>query len=151
MLFYYTNHAPYNFHSCVSLTTWCVLVLFTNDWCRVLNRFATFLNCFELKIQCKLYSQWKKVHWLMYLLINFYRDSHMWVKTSGPIAIHYHYKSNDISCNNTFGVKKCGQVKQNHTWKWMHEQIGDDEIWYQNMAKGLGILNTLILHWIHHS
>ena len=30
----------------------------------------------------------------------------MWVKNSGPIAMHETYKSNDISCKNTFGVKK---------------------------------------------
>ena len=31
--------------------------------------------------------------------------------------------------------KRCGQVKLNHTWKWIHEQIGDNKIWYQNAAK----------------
>ena len=39
---------------------------------------------------------------------------------------------------NTFGVKKCSQVKWNHTWKWIHEQIVDNKIWYQNTAKGKG-------------
>ena len=32
--------------------------------------------------------------------------SYMWVKNSGPIAMHKPYKSNNISCKNTFGVKK---------------------------------------------
>ena len=32
---------------------------------------------------------------------------------------------------------RCGQVKQNHTWKRMHEKIGDNKIWYQNTANGL--------------
>ena len=37
----------------------------------------------------------------------------MWVKSFGPIAMHESYKSNDISCKNTFIVKKCasGQVE----------------------------------------
>ena len=43
------------------------------------------------------------------------------------------------------------QVKYNHTWKWMHEKIGDNKIWYQNMAKGLSIMSTWILHWTHYS
>ena len=53
-----------------------------------------------------------------------------------------------ISCKNTlisfkrhiateFGVKRHGQVNMNDTWKWMHEQIGDNKVWYQNAAKAL--------------
>ena len=42
----------------------------------------------------------------MYLLINFCRGSYMWVNNSGPTAMHEPYKGDDISCKNTFGVKK---------------------------------------------
>ena len=42
---------------------------------------------------------------MMYILINFYKDN-MWVKNSGPIAMHESYKSNVISYKNTFGVKR---------------------------------------------
>ena len=52
----------------------------------------------------------------------------MRINNSGPIAIHEPYKSDDILCNNTFGVKKCGQVKSNHTWKSIHVQIGNNKI-----------------------
>ena len=34
-----------------------------------------------------------------------------WVNTSGVKAVHEPYKSNDVSCKNTFSVKKCSQVK----------------------------------------
>ena len=98
-----------------------------------------------------MHSQWKKVHWLMYLLINFYTGIaiYMWVKNFGPTTMPEPYKSNNtpgISCKNAFGVKKCGQVKYNHTWKWMHEQIVDNKIWYQSTVKELSVLNTLILY-----
>ena len=33
-----------------------------------------------------------------------------------------------ISCKNTFGVKNVAK-------KWMHEEIGNNKIWYQNVAK----------------
>ena len=42
----------------------------------------------------------------MYLLINFYRSSYMWVNNSGPIAENEPYKSDDIACKNTISVKK---------------------------------------------
>ena len=41
-----------------------------------------------------------------------------------------------FSCKNTFGVKRCGKIKQTHIWKWIQEQIGDNKISYQNTAKG---------------
>ena len=39
--------------------------------------------------------------------------SNIRVKTAGLIAMYTYkpYKSDDISCKNTFSVKKCGQVK----------------------------------------
>ena len=40
-----------------------------------------------------------------HLLINFCQGSYI-INKSGPIAMHEPYKSNDISCNNTFSVKK---------------------------------------------
>ena len=42
----------------------------------------------------------------MYLLINFYQGSSMWVNNAGPIAMYESYKSDDISCKNTFSVYK---------------------------------------------
>ena len=39
----------------------------------------------------------------MYLLIKFCWGS---CNDSGPIAMHEPYKSNDILCKNTFGIKK---------------------------------------------
>ena len=30
----------------------------------------------------------------------------MWVNNSGPIAMHEPYKSDDISCKNSFGIEK---------------------------------------------
>ena len=48
-----------------SYALYMCLLLFTND-------VDNYYEAFKLKIQCKLYSKWKKVHWLMYLLINFY-------------------------------------------------------------------------------
>ena len=62
----------------------------------------------------------------------------MWVNNSGPIAMHESYKNDESSCKNTFGVKKVQPSKVARiiaTWKWMHEQIGDNKIWYQNTAK----------------
>ena len=49
-----------------------LILIFTNDVELTIIKLEC-LSCFKLKIQCKLYSQWKKVHWLMYLLINFWR------------------------------------------------------------------------------
>ena len=54
--------------------------------------------------------------------------------------MHEPYKSDDISCKNTFGFKKVWPSKVE--WKLMHEHIGDNKIWYQNTAKGLSILNA---------
>ena len=42
----------------------------------------------------------------MYLLINFYQGSSVWVNNTGPIAMYESYKSDDISCKNIFGVYK---------------------------------------------
>ena len=53
-----------------------------------------------------------------------------------------------VSCKNTFNIKRCGQVKQNHTRKWMHKQTGDNKIWYQNMAKFMHSLPGLILLYL---
>ena len=35
----------------------------------------------------------------------------MWVKNSGPIAMHEPYRINDISCKNVFSVKKVQSSK----------------------------------------
>ena len=35
----------------------------------------------------------------------------MWVNNSGPVAMDEPYKTNDISCKNTFGVKKVQSSK----------------------------------------
>ena len=42
----------------------------------------------------------------MYILINFCWGSCMWVNSSGPIAMHEPYKSDDILCKNTCDLKK---------------------------------------------
>ena len=36
--------------------------------------------------------------------------SSMLINNSGLIAVHKPYISDDISCKNTFGVKRCGQI-----------------------------------------
>ena len=111
-----------------------------NQW--INNKFAA--------IQCKLHCQWKKVPWLMYLLINFCWGSYMWGNNSVPIVMHEPYKSDDISCRNTFGVKKV-QPSKVESYLEVNVQIGNNKIWYQIMDKWLSILNTLILHWTHYS
>ena len=40
----------------------------------------------------------------------------------------------------------CKKYTQNHAWKWKYKQIGNKNIWYHNMAKGLSILNTLVVY-----
>ena len=67
------------------------------------------------KKQYKLYCQWKKVHWLMYLLIHFCQVSYMWVNNNGPIVMYEPYKSGDISCKTPSVLKRCSQVKYNQT------------------------------------
>ena len=49
--------------------------------------------------------------------------------------MHEPYKSDDISCKNSFGIKKVQPSKVESYLKWMHEQISDNKIWYQNTAK----------------
>ena len=47
-------------------------------------------------------------------------------------CMHEPYISDDISYQSKNG---CGQVKYNHHWTCMHEQIGDYKMWSQNVAK----------------
>ena len=39
-------------------------------------------------------------------LINFCRGSYMYINSSGPTAMHEPFYSGDLSCKNTFGVKR---------------------------------------------
>ena len=61
-------------------------------------------------MQDKLYSQWKIASACTDWCI-FWSNSarvaicNLWDNHSEPVAMHEPYKSNDISCKNTFGVK----------------------------------------------
>ena len=51
------------------------------------------------------------------------------------MAMHEPYKSDNISCKNTFGVKKMQPSKAELYVEWMHEQIGDKNRSDKNTAK----------------
>ena len=89
----------YSYCLMVKSMSWCCVhgsQLFSNLVTYVANFHLIFCNSWAVKMP----------------LINFCRVAiAMWVNNSGPIAMHEPYKSDDISCKITFGVKKCSQVK----------------------------------------
>ena len=73
----------------------------------------------------------------MQLLINLYRDSYMWVIDPGPVAMHEPYKSNEwyFMQKHLWCKTKVRPSEVESYLEVNHEQIGNNKICYQNMAK----------------
>ena len=70
------------------------------------NRFASFL-ALNLKFSAScIFSGQKCTDWCAFWSTSAGVAVYMWVNNSGLIAMHEPYKSNNILCKNTFGVKK---------------------------------------------
>ena len=55
-----------------------------------------------------------------------YIASSMWVKSSGLMAMHEPYKSDDISCKNTSGIRKVWPGKV-----WSYQEVNAWTDWWQ--------------------
>ena len=78
---------------------------------RWINIIDLCISCFELKLQCKLYVLLVEESALTNVSSDQLQLGCMWVNNFKSITKHEHYKSDDILCKNTFGVKRCGEVK----------------------------------------
>ena len=97
---------------------------------------------FWLKFKHELYCQWKKVHWLMYLLINFCWVSCMWVNNSGLKAMHEPYKSNDILCKTPLVYKQMQPTKE--------QSCLEVNAWTDWWQQGLILEYSIgLAYWIH--